>query len=42
MNSQNVKLELGKDLTEHILKRVKCKNLTEYLTKKLQEDLLRM
>jgi len=42
MNTQNVKLELGKDLTEHILKRVKCKNLTEYLTKKLQEDLLRM
>ena len=41
MSNKNVKLELGKDLTEHILRKLKYKNLTEYLTKKLQEDLLK-
>lgn len=39
MNYQQVKLELSKDLTEYILKKLKYKNLTEYLTTKLQEDL---
>lgn len=39
MINKTIKIELSIDLINHILKKTKCRNLDEYVNKKLKEDL---
>jgi|TARA_Y100001937_G_C7114084_1_gene329240 hypothetical protein len=40
-HTQQVKVEMERALLDRVLRKVKCKNLSEYLARQLQEDLLK-
>jgi len=39
MYNQNIKIRLNRGIVEALLKKVKSKNLEEYINQKLKEDL---
>jgi hypothetical protein len=40
-HTQQVKVEMERTLLDRVLRKMKCKNLSDYLGRKLQEDLLK-